>query len=84
MIKVIRELVAQPQVLVMCDASCGVYIGAPLAPGEEDPQLMQIAGSLVQKGWRISLTQQLCPQHAKGVAAVEKKLIIVPSMVGMN
>jgi hypothetical protein len=68
MFKVIKDFVAAPgQFLVLCDRACGTFAWVPIAPFglSEDAQQATWAGVLIDKGWKITLAEHVCPAHAQ-------------------
>lgn len=68
MFKVIKDFVTPPgQFLVLCDRSCGTFAWVPIQPfGQpEDAQQAIWAGALINLGWKITLSEHVCPAHAR-------------------
>jgi len=83
MVKIIRDNVPQPQFMVLCDRACGTFewviiqqFGPP-----EDAQQAHWAGSLIQKGWRITLAEHVCPFHTAKEAAEKKNAAPAPVII---
>lgn len=82
MFKVIRDFVPRPQFMIMCDRACGNYAAVNVAEGppqlEEGHQAVW-ARSLQEIGWKITLSEHVCPAHTKQDKE-GKSLIVMPNM----
>jgi hypothetical protein len=83
MFKVIRDFVDRPKFLMLCDRSCGQFAIVDLQqPGvNEDAQQVMWANGLIQQGWKITLSEQVCPQHMRKDTESQPR-IIVPHLTG--
>lgn len=82
MFKVIRDFVNQPRFLMMCDPACGTYsfVDVPAGPEQSEDAAQAIwARELTKQGWRITLSEQVCPAHVKQDRE-GASLIITPNM----
>lgn len=69
MVKIIRD--GKPQLLALCDASCFNHMTMPFEPGlpnSEEKQEAHFAAGLIAAGWQISLSRQICAEHARAEA----------------